>query len=301
MNEALREYMLMKRPRVKKALTEAAEDMTDQQQLAFLQQLQLGDTEFQIGLAPYLPEGSEIDVSKGHLIPLPEDMREHGLSVQGVTRTGTDRERDFPIQGRLESLSLPGNAVSILGAVNANPQTWAHEYRHLEDQDYLSETNNRILDVFASRTKSEFQNSIGFLANMARASAMNDTVDNAKDLDEDSEDFKKLESRFKTASVIQNKMWSDDSDLSINELNSDLEKIFKDPVIAEKLQSVKNLAAIGNWFKKPAIGPMYEQFVKFEQSGKKEKERKQKIKDEGYEGAGYLPIDFREGGRSKLI
>ena len=63
---------------------------------------------------------------------------------------------------------------------------------------------------------------------------------------------------------------------------------------------INNLIALGN-IEAPAVGPQYKRFLSSKKERKQEKERKQKIKDEGYEGAGFLPMDFKEGGRSKLI
>ena len=54
MNEALSEYILMKRPEVKRSLQRQSKNMTDQQQQEFLAAMQFGDTEFQAELAPYM-------------------------------------------------------------------------------------------------------------------------------------------------------------------------------------------------------------------------------------------------------
>jgi|15BtaG_2_1085339.scaffolds.fasta_scaffold02714_10 hypothetical protein len=289
MNEALSEYILMKRPEVKRSLQKQARGMTDEQQAQFLAAMQLGDTEFQAELAPYMPEESAIDPSKAALIPLPLEDRERGYGLKGISRKGTNRplRMDTPGGGEIE---IPGNRVSVLGAINANPQVWSHEYRHQEDSDAFNETNNRILDVFASRTKKDFKEAVGSLADAA--------LYEARQKADASGDEEKTESHKNTEEAYYK---SNSKDPTIDDLDSALDDLlFNDPYIKEQFESVKRLISFGK-IKQPGIGPQYERFVSGKKERNAEKQRKQKIKDEGYEGAGYLPIDFKEGGRSKLI
>lgn len=291
MNEALSEYILMKRPEVKRSLQKQARGMTDEQQAQFLAAMQLGDTEFQAEIAPYMPEGSTIDPSKAALVPLPLDMREKGqsLKTKGISRRGTDRLMPLEVEGKIIG-QIPGNRVSVLGAINANPQVWSHEYRHQEDLDAFNETNNRILDVFASRTKKDFKEAVGSLADAA--------LYEARQKADASGDEEKTESHKNTEEAYYK---SNSKDPTIDDLDSALDDLlFNDPYIKEQFESVKRLISFGK-IKQPGIGPQYERFVSGKKERNTEKQRKQKIKDEGYEGAGYLPIDFREGGRSKLI
>jgi len=289
MNEALSKYMLMKQPRVKDSLKKATKGMTDQQQQDFMASLQFGDDQFQQEIAPYMPEGSTIDPKKAALVPLPLEDRERGYRLKGVSRKGTNNplRMDTPGGGAIE---IPGNRVSILGAVNADPQVWSHEYRHQEDLDASYETNNRLLDVFASRTKKDFKEAVGSLADAALYEARKKAV--AAGDEEKSQSYKTTENAYYSANSKDPSI--DDLDLALDDL------LFSDPYIMEQFQEVKNLIALGS-VKDPAVGPQYKRFLSSKKNRKKEKERKQQIKDEGYEGAGFLPMDFKEGGRSKLI
>ena len=291
MNEALTEYISKRTPRIQESLGKATKGMTDQQQQDFLAAMQFGDTEFQSEIAPYMPEGSTIDPSKAALVPLPLDMREKGqsLKTKGISRRGTDRLMPLEVEGKIIG-QIPGNAVSALGAINANPQVYAHEYRHQEDSDAFYETNNRLLDVFASRTKTDFKRAVASLADAALYEAGKKAV--ASGDEEKSQSYKTTENAYYSANS---------KDPSIKELDSALNDLLtNDPYISNQLQKVNNLIALGN-IEAPAVGPQYKRFLSSKKERKQEKERKQKIKDEGYEGAGFLPMDFKEGGRSKLI
>lgn len=113
-----------------------------------------------------MPEGSTIDPSKAALVPLPLEHRERGYDYKGMARRGSDEVLKLNVPGG-KQIDVPGNKVSALGAVNANPQVYAHEYRHFEDSDAFYETNNRLLDVFASRTKTDFKRAVASLADAA--------------------------------------------------------------------------------------------------------------------------------------
>ena len=110
------------------------------------------------------------------------------------------------------------------------------------------------------------------------------------------------EEKSQSYKTTENAYYSANSkDPSIKELDSALNDLLtNDPYISNQLQKVNNLIALGN-IEAPAVGPQYKRFLSSKKERKQEKERKQKIKDEGYEGAGFLPMDFKEGGRSKLI
>ena len=289
MNEALTEYMLKRTPRVQESLAKATKGMTDQQQQDFLAAMQFGDTEFQSEIAPYMPEGSTIDPSKAALVPLPLEHRERGYDYKGMARRGSDEVLKLNVPGG-KQIEVPGNRASALGAVNANPQVYAHEYRHFEDSDAFYETNNRLLDVFASRTKTDFKRAVASLADAALYEARKKAV--AAGDEEKSQSYKTTENAYYSANS---------KDPSIKELDSALNDLLtNDPYISNQLQKVNNLIALGN-IEAPAVGPQYKRFLSSKKERKQEKERKQKIKDEGYEGAGFLPMDFKEGGRSKLI
>jgi len=174
MIEELEAYITSRGPKARRFLTRAAKDMSEEQQLGFLQQLQLGDTEFQAEVAPYMPKGAKIDPSRARLKRYPvQEVDEKYANDRGVTNIGSDWEqiktRDPNIPDGFQSISIEPNTVNAIQARNANPQLWAHEYKHLEDLDGGSEYANRIMDVMASQNHNDVAKSIRSTANIALA------------------------------------------------------------------------------------------------------------------------------------
>ena len=67
MIEELETYIASRGPKARRFLTRAAKDMSEEQQRNFLGSLQLGDTEFQAEVAPYMPKGAKINPSRARL------------------------------------------------------------------------------------------------------------------------------------------------------------------------------------------------------------------------------------------
>ena len=132
--------------------------------------MNMADTDFQAGVAPYLPPGSEIDPEAMSFFGAdPKEYRNlpRGLyRGQLVPKRGvSSRLIDNPMQN--DYFPVERGGIAIFGADNANPQVISHEYRHMLglDQDKNSffpnfderEETNLILDLLASRTKGDFE------------------------------------------------------------------------------------------------------------------------------------------------
>ena len=170
----LKEHIAKGSPESKGVLTKAANKMSEAQQRNFLASLQLGDAEFQLSVAPYMPKGSTIDPSRARLKAFPEEagIGPRGLTLKGVS-TGNIKDPENPNlrqeYGDYEIMLEP-QTVSAIEAINANPRTFAHEYRHLEGTDG-TETVNRIQDLMASQNRDDLRANTRMLAEIARRRA----------------------------------------------------------------------------------------------------------------------------------
>ena len=159
-----------------------------------------------------------------------------------------------------------------------------------QSENYLKDYKILISKGLKNWTKTDFKRAVASLAAAALYEAQKNAI--AAGDEEKSQSYKTTENAYYSANS---------KDPSIKELDSALNDLLtNDPYISNQLQKVNNLIALGN-IEAPAVGPQYKRFLSSKKERKQEKERKQKIKDEGYEGAGFLPMDFKEGGRSKLI
>lgn len=169
----LKEHISKGSPESKGVLTKAANKMSEAQQRDFLSSLQLGDAEFQLAVAPYMPKGSTIDPSRARLKAFPEEagVGPEGLNLKGVsTKNVTDPEKLKSGKYRGYEVEFEPDTVTALEAVNATPRVFAHEYRHFEDTDGI-ELVNRIQDLMASQNQDDLRKSARMLANRALARA----------------------------------------------------------------------------------------------------------------------------------
>ena len=172
MIEELETYIASRGPKARRFLTRAAKDMSEEQQKNFLGSLQLGDTEFQAEVAPYMPKGAKIDPSRARLKTFPiQEVDERYASDRGVSWKGDDyyplKVRDPNVPDGFQSISIEPNTVSAIQARNAEPQVWAHEYKHFEELDGGSEYANRVMDIMASQNYDDVAKSIRSTANIA--------------------------------------------------------------------------------------------------------------------------------------
>ena len=264
----LKEYIDKGSPEAKSVLTRAANKMSEAQQRDFLASLQLGDAEFQLAVAPYMPKGSTIDPSRARLKAFPKEagIGPRGLTLKGVS-TGNIKDPENPNlrqEFRGYEVMLEPETVSAIEAINATPRVFAHEYRHFEDTDGL-EIINRIQDLMASQNRDDLRANTRMLAEMARRRAGM----------EDQEAFKLYTDLYNTTinsseeEVIEAAkalMRSPDiveyMDMGINAISPDL---FPD---------VRKKGALGNYFKRVVLEDT---------------------------DATEMPKDFRAGGRTRLI
>jgi len=186
----LKEYLSKIRPEAKSLLTKAAKKMSKAQQRQFLGGLQLGDSEWQGSIAPYMPKGATIDPSVFRLVTFPPEagVPPQGLTLQGVSTRGNTRGFEYSYRaddGKLYTVFLEPDTVNTIEAVNANAPLQAHEFRHFEGLDgpedgtlgerhgitYRTgsedrEITNRIQDLMASRNGKELKSNIRSVAGM---------------------------------------------------------------------------------------------------------------------------------------
>jgi hypothetical protein len=187
--DELATYLDRLAPKNKDFLAKLYADKSPKEREAILGGMLLGDTEFQASVAPYLPEGIEVDATRARLQRLPESMRKDGLNYKGlvVSKRGNPKATG-PAPETTKFFKAGENGVpdayfeygtaNAIGAVNATPLVYSHELRHLLNLDGSSEkpsitkdgmdygeTINRVQDVYAARTKSELGETILTLVN----------------------------------------------------------------------------------------------------------------------------------------
>ena len=160
--------------------------------------MQMGDIEYQMAIAPYMPKGAKID-PRAYRLHRTDDLPKLGILGFAVPYgTSEEQLKDYKEKGMLastvlgkEQYSFPAepDTINILGGKNSNPKILAHEYRHLEnlekffgkdiqDEDvsakdifaYLSkgdprEVNNRILDLRFAQKHEDILSALNYLIN----------------------------------------------------------------------------------------------------------------------------------------
>ena len=126
----LKEHISKGSPESKGVLTKAANKMSEAQQRDFLASLQLGDAEFQLAVAPYMPKGSTIDPSRARLKAFPKEagIGPRGLTLKGVS-TGNIKDPENPNlrqEFRGYEIMLEPETVTAIEAINATPRVFAH-------------------------------------------------------------------------------------------------------------------------------------------------------------------------------
>jgi len=171
----LKEHISKGSPESKGVLTKAANKMSEAQQRDFLASLQLGDAEFQLAVAPYMPKGSTIDPSRARLKAFPKEagVGPEGAGIKGMS-TGNIKDPENPnLRQRYKGyeLEVEPNTVTALEAVNANPRVFAHEYRHFEDTDANMERLNRVQDIMTSQNRDDLAENVRLLADLLHTEA----------------------------------------------------------------------------------------------------------------------------------
>jgi hypothetical protein len=140
-----------------------ARDLSPADQKGFLQNMQLGDSEFQAQVAPNVAvSGAELDPAKAKahstLAPLT-------LMGKSIPETGRASKQEYSTSKGRGVLEFEPGTVNAVGMENANPQTWAHEYRHQENMDGYGESDNRIFDLVGSTTDDQLGEGVFMIVN----------------------------------------------------------------------------------------------------------------------------------------
>ena len=193
---------MAKRPRLlgtNETLEQKAKRISEELNLDYenvLMGMQMGDIEFQMAIAPYMPKGAKID-PRAYRLHRTDDLPKLGALGFAVPYNTPEKQlKNYKEKGMLasttfgkEQYSFPAepDTVNILGTKYSTPQILAHEYRHLENLDrffgkdiqdlpakdivaYHSkgdrrEVNNRILDLRFAQKHEDILSALNYLIN----------------------------------------------------------------------------------------------------------------------------------------
>jgi hypothetical protein len=185
-------YLARVSPDNRRRLREVAIGMSPQQQQEFLASMQMGDIRFQSDVMPYMPEGADlIDplVARLHGVPSNDapdpvfskegsQINPRGLLGRYVSKfwegdpekLGRDSVYKRGKSGRFYGFPLESDTVNIYESSAANPQIWAHEYRHRQDLEGgrgefgVKEILNRTQDVINANNPRDLRQALAPLA-----------------------------------------------------------------------------------------------------------------------------------------
>jgi hypothetical protein len=125
---------------------------------------QMGDMEWQMGVAPYLGYAGPIDpeVARYHALGGTDDefnMKGFHIPSENIDYLGTPEMAPFKVEadvgGKLRGFEVPKEpgTINVVGAKAAKDNIWGHEFRHKQRPEY-SEGYNRMADAaFAQNEK----------------------------------------------------------------------------------------------------------------------------------------------------
>jgi len=292
MIEELETYITSRGPKARRFLTRAAKDMSEEQQKNFLGSLQLGDIEFQAAVAPYMPKGAKIDPSRARLKTFPiQEVDERYASDKGISWKGDDyypqKVRDPTVPDGFQAISIDPNTVSAIQARNANPQVWAHEYKHFEELDGGSEYANRVMDIMASQNYDDVANSIRSTANIALATTQSRLFRLENDPKYKSNEYDAERERLKRDYELALNTWTG-TDPDIREGKISEEELFDHLDNLWDISSTQ-IAAFGIGYQGARGGKAPQ--GRFFKNWKKRNKAKESE----------MPENYREGGRVRLI
>tara|TARA_R100000808_G_scaffold621_1_gene3133 strand:+ start:967 stop:3630 length:2664 start_codon:yes stop_codon:yes gene_type:complete len=185
-------YLARLSPDNRRRLREVALEMSPQQQQEVLASMQMGDIRFQSDVMPYMPEGADlIDPLVARLRGVPSDdapapvfskegsqINPRGLLGLYVSKfyegdpekLGRDSVYKRGKSGRTYGFPLETDTVNIYESSAANPQVWAHEYRHRQDLEGgrgdfgVKEIMNRTQDVINANNPRDLRQALAPLA-----------------------------------------------------------------------------------------------------------------------------------------
>ena len=124
-------------PKNRKSIKDAFRGLTSTQKAQRLASLQMADQEFITDIAPRMPTHMKApDVSKARVIGFEGGLKDSKLNLRGLYRapgagTGVESIRDK--HGHRHDFEFEPDTVTAVGAHNANPALFAHEFTHRQD------------------------------------------------------------------------------------------------------------------------------------------------------------------------
>ena len=246
-------------------------------------QMALGDNDFVADISQYMPSGvrlEDIDPAIARLHAMPRDKKgnemQYSLRANSTSKNyAGDANPRFPDgKGGITTIPIDPGTVNAFGAANANLPIWAHEYRHQLDVDGGGEVANRIRDLMAARTPTDWEDSVNLFI--------------------DSELFM-LQNKFRRAKT---KKEQQNIQAQVDKLTSDSKEV-RDEYVQSMFRgrnSPYSGYVSGNGAKDSPRGIEWRQRILGEapKSGLYDPSIIDKIKS-------FMPDGFREGGRVKLI
>jgi hypothetical protein len=280
----LEEHIGNSSPAMAHFLAKTANTMSEAQQRDFLASLQMMDIEFQMEVAPYMPEGSEIDPSVARLMTFPPEagVGPGGLNIAGVSSEGIYNPDTLNIPYGEHSIQLEPDTVSAIEPINARAPLWAHEYRHFEDpqppemwgsKDVNNhELVNRVQDLMASQNKDELAANVQSLAGLAFERARKDNAVSRRILGTQGQPLR-VDALFPDEETFLDALRAPRFGTDVTIARA-ARKLLGSPLLS------KLISGPGKGLPDAAIGPYYKRVVL---------------------GDIEMPEDYREGGRTRLI
>jgi len=125
-------------PKDKASIKKAFKGLSPVQKAQRLASLQMADQEFITDVAPRMPTYMAApDVSKANTIGFTGGLKDSKLNLRGVyidpRAEETQTEQILDRTGQIHTFEFEPDTVTAVGAHNANPALWAHEFTHRGD------------------------------------------------------------------------------------------------------------------------------------------------------------------------
>jgi hypothetical protein len=119
---------------------------------------EMGDIEFEMGMAPYTNYTGPIDAKNANYVGTPSGIDK--LTLAGFVGQGTD---DIVRQGRIQGQDIvikdaPKDSINAVGG-NATSATYAHENTHLKNKD-MQEADVRLMDGATAQNEQDWEGAI---------------------------------------------------------------------------------------------------------------------------------------------
>jgi len=138
-DSAVEKYIkTMVTPKDKASIKKAFKGLSPTQKAQRLASFQMADQEFITDVAPRMPTYMTApDVSKANTIGFTGGLKDSKLNLRGVyidpRAEETQTEQILDRTGQIHTFEFEPDTVTAVGAHNANPALWAHEFTHRGD------------------------------------------------------------------------------------------------------------------------------------------------------------------------